>query len=147
MTYCRIVLGVALAACSVAAAAQTGSASPDSPRTPLPYDRGYDKDSPRTRAINDAERPAVQAANNAAAVEAADAAAATRSPQYEADLAAYDQALRDRRRVIATDRRIHARQQAAYADAMYAWRLQVAACDRGNRRACNAPTPDPAAFW
>ena len=45
-----------------------------------------------------------------------------------------------------TDAR-YVRQQVAYADAMTAWRAQVRACKNGYKRACNAPTPNPADFY
>lgn len=67
--------------------------------------------------------------------------------RYEEDRAAYLSALRSHNRNAAMDERIYNRQQQAYADAMYAWRIQVADCKRGSQRACNAPTPDPANFW
>lgn len=44
------------------------------------------------------------------------------------------------------DRR-YARQQTAYANAMAAWRRQVAACKRGSRRACKASSPRVADFY
>lgn len=68
---------------------------------------------------------------------------ANRRAQYAADLAAYDAAARAHSRQSAR----YARQKRAYADAMAAWRVQVAACDRGKTVACNAPAPDPAAFY
>ena len=62
--------------------------------------------------------------------------------QYAADMAAYNRTLdrNDRRQ------RRYARNQRAYADAMAAWRIQVRDCHQGVTAACNAPTPDPAAF-
>ncbi|WP_235532786.1 hypothetical protein [Sphingomonas sp. Leaf412] len=121
------------------------SADPNAPRTPLPYDRGYDKDQPRTRAINDAERPEVQEANDIALAQSRTVSAPTvagnaaNEARYAADVAAYRVMLRQHRR----DVRAYARQEGAYAQAMADWRAQVDACDRGNRRACDAPTPDP----
>jgi|GEM_PF-2912862 len=50
------------------------------------------------------------------------------------------------REVNRYDRR-YARQQVAYAEAMAAWRVQVAACKRDDRRACAAPTPRVADFY
>jgi hypothetical protein len=76
----------------------------------------------------------------------ADASAAAQA-QYDADMASYRAALRARHHAIATDARIADHQQRAYADAMAAWRHQVYVCKHGNNRACNAPSPDPAAFW
>lgn len=63
--------------------------------------------------------------------------------QHQADLAAYDAAMRAHGRQTAH----YAQQQRAYADAMAAWRLQVAACQRGHQVACNSPAPDPANFY
>lgn len=65
---------------------------------------------------------------------------------YQTDLSRYDQAVRARRRSIAVTDSRYAHQRQAYAEAMQAWREQVAACHAGNGRACRAPTPDPAAF-
>lgn len=104
-----------------------------------------------------AQTPAPNTSSPAAVAEAnRDAAAhaqhqtnmnATEVARYEEDRAAYIAALRTHRREAALDARIYDRQQRAYADAMYAWRVQVEDCRRGRRAACNAPTPDPANFW
>lgn len=121
---------------------------PAAPRAPLPQDRGYDKDQPRTRAINEAERPEVQEANDLSLAQARTIAAPTvrgnaaNEARYEADIAAYRDMLRQHRR----DVRAYARQERAYAKAMADWRAQVAACDAGDRRACNLPTPDPMSY-
>ncbi|MBY8824257.1 hypothetical protein [Sphingomonas colocasiae] len=141
----------ALLLCATAAGAQTSppAADPGQPGTPLEQDRGYDKPSARTDAIN---------APNQAERAAANAAVAARPPsrtdmnpeaqaQYDADLAAYLTALRTRRQIAAADERLHERQQRAYADAMYVWRLQAADCRAGRREACKAPAPDPADFF
>ena len=128
-------------------AAQTTppSEDPGVPRTPLPYDRGYDKDSPRTDAINAPNQAARSAANAAVAAQTAvrpDMSAEAKA-QYDADMEAWRAAVRQQRREVA-----HAdRQQRAYADAMFAWRVQVADCHHGVRAACDAPSPDPADFW
>ena len=125
------------------------SNSPDAPRTPLPYDRGYDKPDPRTDAINDAARPAVQAANNAAraASEAQPMLTVVERSRYDADMAEYLEALRTRDARMAANEATYAQNQRAYADAMRAWRIQVADCNAGIRAACIAPTPRPADFW
>jgi hypothetical protein len=67
---------------------------------------------------------------------------ANRRAQYDADLAAYGRA------VVRNDRQRaqYRSQQRAYADAMGAWRMQVAACQDGNKAACDAPSPRPADF-
>lgn len=145
-----LLLAATIAACATAApiAAQstgTPSADPAGPGTPLPYDRGYDRDSARTRAINDSGRPAVQAANGAALAgsDAQTAAGAvSTSAQYEADVAAYRDALRAHRH----DVRRYARQERAYGEAMADWRIQAAACRRGDRTLCDLPAPDPADY-
>lgn len=129
--------------------AAAGSESPDAPRTPLPYDRGYDKDSPRTDAINDSGRAGVEDANNAIAAQSAaqSRTGGVDTAQYSDDMAAYRDALRARRHTINSDARVYDRQQRAYADAMADWREQVYACEHGSNRACNAPTPNPADYW
>jgi uncharacterized membrane protein affecting hemolysin expression len=92
---------------------------------------------------------AVAQANNAAAAQANQQANmnANEQARYAEDRAAYLTALRSHNREAAMDAHIYDRQQRAYADAMYAWRVQVEDCHRGRRAACNAPTPDPANFW
>jgi hypothetical protein len=88
-------------------------------------------------------------ANNAAAAQAVQQSNMNAADQarYEEDRAAYIAARRARRHEAAVDARIYDRQQRAYADAMYAWRIQTADCKRGILKACKAPTPDPADFW
>lgn len=88
-----------------------------------------------------------QAAAQAAAPTAADAVNAENQAQYQADMAGYERALRANRREAIRDQVRYDRQRRAYADAMAAWRHQVYACQHGSNRACNAPTPDPAAFY
>jgi hypothetical protein len=92
---------------------------------------------------------AVAEANNAAAAQATQQTNmnANEVARYEEDRAAYLTALRTHNHEAAMDARIYDRQQRAYADAMFAWRVQVEDCRRGKRKACNAPTPDPANFW
>ena len=67
--------------------------------------------------------------------------------QYDADMAAYRAAVHRDHRQSAHDARRYAHQQRAYADAMRDWRRQVWACKHGSRRACNAPSPNPANYW
>lgn len=123
------------------------SESPDAPRTPLPYDRGYDKPSARTDAINESSRADVAAANNDVAAASAAQPAGVDQARYEADLVEYRAALAGRDRAIAVDAAVVAKQERAYADAMTAWRIQVADCRRGITAACRAPTPRPADFY
>ena len=66
---------------------------------------------------------------------------------YQADMAAYRDAVRAQHHESMRDQRHYDHQQRAYADAMRAWRHQVWACKHGSNAACNAPSPDPAAFW
>jgi len=101
--------------------------------------------------------PSTSAANRraAAAINARDAAradanatsAADAQSQYSRDLDSYDAAVRARHASTMRNRMHYRHQRRAYAMAMEAWRAQVAACRRGHRRACNAPSPNPAAFW
>ncbi|AYJ86803.1 hypothetical protein D3Y57_13625 [Sphingomonas paeninsulae] len=88
-------------------------------------------------------------ANNAAAAQAIHQSNMNAADQarYDEDRAAYIAARRARHHEAAVDAQIYDRQQRAYADAMYAWRIQVADCKRGHQAACKAPTPDPANFW
>jgi hypothetical protein len=103
----------------------------------------------QTQAPDTSSPAAVADANNAAAAHAQHQTNmnANEQARYEEDRAAYLTALRSHNREAAVDAHIYDRQQRAYADAMYAWRVQVEDCRRGRRAACNAPTPDPANFW
>jgi hypothetical protein len=101
----------------------------------------------------DTSSAAVNAARaaNANRGEAAEASAAVtmnadQQAQYETDMAAYRDALSAQQRAKFADERRYDRQQRAYAQAMYDWRVQVDACRAGNNRACNAPTPNPADY-
>ncbi len=88
-------------------------------------------------------------ANNAAAAQAVQQSNMNAADQarYEEDRAAYIAARRARRHEAVADASIYDRQQRAYADAMYVWRMNTADCKRGILKACKAPTPDPANFW
>lgn len=152
----RLILSaVVLATVASPALAQTApepSSVPGSPATtgtPLPDDRGYDKSTPRTRAVDAVEAPVTADLNATSALgsEIIATTAAEDKAQYELDREAYWAALiQHDRSVRRTDAR-WARQQGAYADAMAAWRLQVAECKRGNRKACDRPTPTPDQFY
>ncbi|NIJ06605.1 hypothetical protein FHS31_000187 [Sphingomonas vulcanisoli] len=114
--------------------------------TPL-LAQAYDPNSPQPAPAS--PNPGTQAANGAvlSADDMAQAKTAEGDAQYQADREAYMAALAQHDRAVnRTDAR-WARQQAAYADAMAAWRWQAAACKRGNQRACNMPTPNPADFY
>ncbi|WP_298667861.1 hypothetical protein [uncultured Sphingomonas sp.] len=143
-----LIAGTTLAVAAPTIAQNMPAPDLDAPHTPLPYDRGYDKDSARTEAIDAAGRPGVVAANRAALAESSAQTAVQQvdAAQYAADIQVYRQARRARHRQIARNDARYARQERAYADAMTDWRRQVAACDHGNTAACNAPTPDPARY-
>lgn len=67
--------------------------------------------------------------------------------QYDADRQSYITALMQHDAAVdRTDAR-YVRQQVAYADAMEAWRMQVAACKKGKRKACDMPPPNPADYY
>lgn len=154
-----ILLGSALLAAPVFAQSQTAAPTtpptqpgsvndPGTPRTPLPVDRGYDKEQKRTQAINAPNRDDVAEANRMS--EGAGAAATVRNAeaqiQYDADMAAWLAAMEARGERIAEDRSIYLQRQRAYADAMEAWRRQAAACQAGATAACKLPTPNPADY-
>ena len=149
-------IGLLLAATAIIPAlAQTTSGTENTGRSPQEeYQRGYaTTPMPHQDAINAAGAPATAALNNNVAATSqansdatAQDAAATQA-QYEADRAAYlDALVQHDHAVNRTDAR-YARQQNAYADAMRVWRAQVWACKHGHPSACNAPTPNPAAFY
>ena len=124
-------------------------------RTPQQeYQRGYAATPmPNQAAVDAQSRPAVAALNNAVAADQqtdaaqASAQADVNRAQYDADRAAYmDALIRHDAHVDRAEARWR-RQQNAYADAMAVWRVQANACKRGDRRACNAPTPNPADFY
>jgi hypothetical protein len=143
----------ALALLLAAPAMAQQSQDPATPRAPLPTDRGYDKDQPRTDAINAPNRAELDATNRAAnqAAQARDAAntgvTASAQAAYDYDMANYLNALRVHDAVAAGNEAQYRAKQRAYADAMRAWRVQVYDCNRGIIDACRAPTPDPAAFY
>ena len=157
----RLIAGAALLALAAPLAAQSQNAAPTNPptqpgskddpgtpRTPLPTDRGYDKPQTRTEAINAPNRPETAAANSMTTGSSVSTAAiqADLQAQYNADMAAWLDAMRSRDARIAANAAQYDRQQRAYADAMYVWRMQVRDCERGFQFACNRPTPNPADF-
>jgi hypothetical protein len=82
------------------------------------------------------------------AIAANQMANATNQGQYALDRAAYDKAMREHGRQVASQDVHYMHQQQAYADAMATWRANKYACEKkGNISACNAPTPDPASFY
>ena len=156
----RLIAGAALAALAAPLAAQNAPPTnpptqpgskedPGTPRAPLPADRGYDKPQVRTEAINAPNRGEVAAANSMTSGSSTPSAAAIQADlqaQYNADMAAWLDAMRSRDASIAANAARYDRQQRAYADAMYVWRMQVRDCERGYQFACNRPTPNPADF-
>lgn len=155
----RLTLGAALLALAGPVIAQTTAQTvpptqpgsrddPGTPRAPLPEDRGYDKPQTRTEAINAPNRGEAAAANAMPSDNSVDAASinADLQAQYDADMAVWIDAMRRRDQRIAADTHTYERQQRAYADAMYVWRMQVRDCARGFRFACDRPTPNPADF-
>jgi hypothetical protein len=157
----RLIAGAALLALAAPLAAQNAPPTnpptqpgtkedPGTPRTPLPTDRGYDKPQVRTEAINNPNRDDVAEANSmtsgSSSAGAAAAISADLQAQYNADMAAWLDAMRTRDSRIAANASQYDRQQRAYADAMYVWRMQVRDCERGFEFACNRPTPNPADY-
>ncbi len=100
-------------------------------------------------AADAAEQPVTQSLNNSVAGQAAatDAANNAMQNQYELDRAAFRAEVATRHAKIVDDQMAYARQQAAYADAMAAWRRQSDACKAGSMAACKARTPVPADFY
>lgn len=141
----RLTLGFALLALASPLAAQNQD-DPETPRTPLASDRGYDKPQARTEAINAPNRGNVAAANSGVTSGSSVSAQADLQAQYDADMAGWIETMSQRDKTIVRNARTHAAQQRAYADAMYVWRQQVRDCERGYQFACNRPTPNPADF-
>jgi hypothetical protein len=65
---------------------------------------------------------------------------------YDYDMEVYRAEVRATNRLAQSNAELAARQERAYADAMRAWRIQVADCRRGIIAACRAPTPRPGDF-
>ena len=148
MTLKSLLAAGALGLAALPAFAQ--STVPGSPALPptqeLPTDRGYDKPSARVDAVNAAEAP-VTAQLNGDSGAAATVRSAADQAQYDADRDAYWAALVEHDRAVQRTDERWVRQQNAYADAMTAWRFQVAECKRGKRKACALPTPTPDQFY
>ncbi|UAJ11670.1 hypothetical protein [Polymorphobacter megasporae] len=85
--------------------------------------------------------------SDAYTAERADMHRAQRGARYAADRDAYMAALIAHDRAVNRYDHRYVRQQEAYADAMAAWRRQVAACHRGRSAACRAPAPQVADFY
>lgn len=157
----HLIAGAALMALAAPLAAQSAATSPPTqpgskddpgtPRAPLPVDRGFDKPQVRTEAINAQTRDDVARANSTAngtsgsSVSAA-AVQADLQAQYNTDMASWLESMRSRDAKIAANAAQYDRQQRAYADAMYVWRMQARDCQLGFTFACNRPTPNPADY-
>lgn len=138
----------ALAGVAIIAPTVAQTAAP-APTRELPYDRGYDKASPRTDAINAKEGPVTDTLNAQANGSAATTAATStvNQAQYDVDRQAYlDALVQHDRAVNRTDAR-YVRQQRAYADAMAVWRVQVQECKKGHQRACQLPPPNVSDYY
>jgi hypothetical protein len=135
------------AAAAPAAAQETDAQTGRSPSEL--YARGYAGATTAGQPADPAAQAGVAALNNDAAAASGaqvEMNAATRR-QYEIDQQNYMNALLRRDAALDRSDARYVRQQAAYADAMAAWRLQVAACQKGKRKVCNLPTPRPADYY
>ena len=124
--------------------------APANPPVSDPYARGYTAPhSPEAPSVNAVQGPVTDALNeqvltrNDEAMTSNDAQKA----QYDKDMADYRAKVEANARQNVRDAARYANQQRAYADAMFAWRLQTRACERGHVKACRAPTPDPADYY
>jgi hypothetical protein len=100
---------------------------------------------PNTAALN--SQVSATTGASIAVNEAAQAQYQESQAQYDADRTAYmDALIKHDASVNRADAR-YVRQQKAYADAMRVWRAQVWACKHGRQRACDAPPPNPVAFY
>jgi hypothetical protein len=106
------------------------------------------KTDPAHLAADAREKPETRALNNAVDenLETVKAANEISAANFETDKAAYLAALRAHRQDVNETDATFVRQQAAYAQAMADWRVQVAACTSGKARACDIPTPNPSNY-
>jgi outer membrane murein-binding lipoprotein Lpp len=138
MNKAKLLLPLLLGA-ALPALAQT----PANPPVSNPYARGYTAPhSPEAPAVNAVQGPVTDALNTQVVTlnEAQKA-------QYDKDMADYRAKVEANARQATRDQARFDNQQRAYADAMFAWRLQTRACERGHVKACRAPTPDPADYY
>lgn len=112
------------------------SAQPAAEALPVPLSSGD-----RDRAI--AQADAATARQAAAQWNLMNGAAQAR---HEREMDKYREAVRAQHQKSVTDQTEYAHQQRAYAEAMAAWRTQIADCRLGNLAACNAPTPNPSNY-
>jgi len=104
-----------------------------------------DSSDPAHVAADAREVPQTQSLNNQvnSSVVKTEAVNAAAQAQYEADKAAYEQAMREHHREVLSTDATFIRQQQAYALAMRDWRAQVEMCRKGYKSACDLPPPDP----
>jgi hypothetical protein len=142
-----ILPALVLAGLAVPTVAQTPPAQqPTNPAKELPYDRGYDVQTPKHDAVDAVEKPETEKLNQSA--EAVDTAVTRQNEkQYALDQTAYRAAVAARREKMQMDEVTFQRQSSAYADAMAAWRVQVRACEEGKKAVCEMPAPRPQDFY
>lgn len=99
------------------------------------------REMPVTRDLNNQISGATASANSANAVTRAQNDA--NQAQYQADLNAYEQAVREHHREVLSTDATYIRQRQAYALAMRDWRAQVEQCRKGYQEVCDLPAPDP----
>ena len=103
----KIPLAMLLVASPLPLAAQ--AVAPTEPSQELPYDRGYDKQTPRHDAVDAVEKPVTETLNTRAAVVASGTRAAVATvnnaneAHYEADMAAYRAAVQANQQQITKD--------------------------------------------
>jgi hypothetical protein len=133
--FARSILAITALIAVAPLAAQSGS------KTDAAHQAADAREVPQTQSLNNQVNGAVTEAQTANAVTQAQND--INQQQYEADKAAYAQALRDHHHEVLETDATFMRQQGAYAAAMRDWRAQVAMCKKGYQSACNLPTPDP----
>lgn len=99
------------------------------------------REMPVTRDLNNQINSVATSASTANAV--AQAQNDANQAQYQADLAAYEQAMREHKREVLSTDATFIRQRQAYALAMRDWRAQVEMCRKGYQKVCDLPAPDP----
>ena len=145
----RMLLCAVAGAATVAAAPAPAQVPNPDPAPQAPVDRGYDKTTPKSQAVDAQEAPVTRALNNEAGQGATINAIGGEidQQQYRDDLAAYHDAVMANHADAMKDQARFDRQQRAYADAMAQWRAQTDACKKGKLTACKLPTPNPADYY
>lgn len=116
-------------------------ASAQTEKTDAAHIAADSREMPVTRNLNNQISGATASANTAHAV--AQAQNDTNQAQYQADLAAYEEAVDEHHREILATDATFVRQRQAYALAMRDWRAQVEQCRKGYQKVCELPAPDP----